>query len=43
MHVAPVIKKIKKAIKKRNLPKAPILDMIDSALQKGIISQTEAT
>lgn len=39
---SPVYRNILKAIKKRELPKAPVLSLIDQAIVKGIISDEEA-
>ncbi len=40
---APVYKKIYIAMKKREIPKAPVPELIDPALKKGFITEEEAT
>ncbi len=40
--VAPVYKKMYVAMKKREIPKAPVPDLIEPALEKGIITKEEA-
>ncbi|MBO6525303.1 MAG: acyl-CoA dehydrogenase [Balneolaceae bacterium] len=39
---APVYKKMYVAMKKREIPKAPVPDLIDPALEKGVITKEEA-